>query len=52
MLTVDEHDLIRRKHLVDGMSLRAISRELGYARHGGCFTSIEPSARPRSKRPV
>ncbi len=33
MLTVDEHDLIRRKHLVDGMSLRAISKELGYARN-------------------
>ncbi len=33
MLTVDEHDLIRRKHLVDGMSQRAISQELGYARN-------------------
>ena len=33
MLTVDEYDLIRRKHLVDGMSQRAISRELGYARN-------------------
>ncbi len=33
MLTVDEYDLIRRKHLVDGMSLRAIARELGYARN-------------------
>jgi len=33
MLTVDEHDLIRRKHLVDEMSQRAISRELGYARN-------------------
>ncbi len=32
MLTVDEHDLIRRKHVVDGMSLRAISRELAYDR--------------------
>jgi len=33
MLTVDEHDLIRRKHLVDGMSQRAIAQELGYARN-------------------
>ncbi len=33
MLTVDEYDLIRRKHLVDEMSQRAISRELGYARN-------------------
>jgi transposase len=33
MLTVDEYELIRRKHLIDGMSLRAISRELGYARN-------------------
>ena len=28
MLMVDEHDLIRRKHLVDGMSQRAIAQEL------------------------
>jgi len=33
MLTVDEHDPIRRKHLVDGMSQRAIAQELGYARN-------------------
>ena len=30
---MDEYDLIRRKHLVDGMSQRAISEELGYARN-------------------
>jgi hypothetical protein len=30
---VDEYDLIRRKHLIGGLSLRAISRELGYARN-------------------
>jgi hypothetical protein len=30
---VDECDLIRRKHLIDGMSLRAISRVLGYDRN-------------------
>ncbi len=33
MLTVDEHDLIRRKHLVDGISRRAIAQELGHARN-------------------
>jgi transposase len=33
MLTVDEYERIRRKHLVDGMTQRAISRELGYARN-------------------
>lgn len=33
MLTVDEYELIRRKHFVDGMSQRAIARELGYARN-------------------
>ena len=33
MLTVVEHDLIRRKHLVDGMSQRAIPQEPGYVRN-------------------
>ena len=33
MLTVGEYELIRRKHMVDGMTQRAISRELGYARN-------------------
>ena len=33
MLTVDHYELIRRKHLVDGMTQRAISRELGHARN-------------------
>jgi transposase len=33
MLTVDDYELIRRKHLVDGLSQREISRELGYARN-------------------
>ncbi len=33
MLTVDQHDLIRRKHLVDGMSQRAVAQELGHARN-------------------
>ncbi len=32
MLTVDEYDLLRRKHLAHDMSRRAVSRELGYAR--------------------
>jgi transposase len=33
MLKVDDYELIRRKHLVDGMSQRAIARELGHARN-------------------
>ena len=33
MLTVDDYELIRRKHLIDGMSQRAIARELGHARN-------------------
>jgi transposase len=33
MLTVDDYELIRRKHLVDGQSQREIARELGYARN-------------------
>jgi transposase len=32
MLSVDQYELIRRKHLVDGLSIRAISRELGHSR--------------------
>jgi len=54
MLTVDEYDLIRRKHRVDGMSLRAISRELGYARNtvAKAVTSpIPPGYRLSKPRP-
>ena len=32
MLTVDHYELIRRKYFVDGMSHRAIARELGHSR--------------------
>lgn len=32
MLTIDDYELIRRKHLVDEMSRRAIARELGNTR--------------------
>lgn len=32
MLTVDQFELIRRKHFIDGMSRRAIARELGHSR--------------------
>ena len=32
MLSVDHDELIRRKHLIDGLSIRAISRELGHSR--------------------
>ncbi len=33
MLTVDDCELIRRKYLIDGQSLRGIARELGHSRH-------------------
>jgi len=33
MLTVDDYELIRRKHLVDDLSQREIARELGCARN-------------------
>jgi transposase len=32
MLSVDHYELIRRKRLIDGLSIRAISRELGHSR--------------------
>jgi len=32
MLSVDHYELIRRKHFVDGLSVRAIGRELGHSR--------------------
>ncbi len=32
MYSVEYYELIRRKHFVDGMSLRAIARELGHSR--------------------
>ena len=32
MLTVDHYELIRRKHLIEELSIRAISRELGHSR--------------------
>ena len=32
MLSVDPYELIRPKHVIDGMSIRAISRELGHSR--------------------
>ena len=32
MLTVDDYELIRRKHFVDGLSGRAIAKELGHSR--------------------
>ena len=32
MHSVEYYELIRRKHFVDGMSLRAIAKELGHSR--------------------
>ena len=32
MLSVDHYELIRRKRLIEGLSIRAISRELGHSR--------------------
>ncbi len=42
MLTVDDYELIRRKHLVDGMSQRAIARELGHARNTVAKAVVNP----------
>lgn len=39
---MDEHDLIRRKHLVDGMSQRAIAQELGDARNTATKAMAHP----------
>ena len=54
MLTVDQHDLIRRKHLVDGMSQRAISHEMGYSRNTvakAIVNTIPPGYRLSKQRP-
>lgn len=50
MLTVDEHELIRRKYFVDGMTQRAIAKELGHARKTvkKAITHLEP---PPFKKP-
>ncbi len=32
MLTVDQYELVRRKHFIDGLSRRAVARELGHSR--------------------
>ena len=32
MLTVDDYEVIRRKHFIDGLSARAIAKELGHSR--------------------
>jgi len=55
MLTVDQHELIRRKHLVDGMSQRAIAQELGHGRNTVAKAIAHPIppgyrlSKPRSK---
>jgi transposase len=54
MLTVDDYELIRRKHLVDGMSQRAIARELGHARNTvakAVANPIPPGYRLSAPRP-
>ena len=42
MLTVDDYELIRRKHLLDGESLRAIARELGHSRNTVAKAIVQP----------
>ena len=32
MLSLDHYELIRRKHLIDGLSIREVSRTLGHSR--------------------
>jgi len=54
MLTVDDYELIRRKHLVDGMSQRAIALELGHARNTvakAVASPIPPGYRLSGPRP-
>jgi len=55
MLTVDDYEQIRRKHLIDGMSQRAIAREMSLARNtvAKAITQAVPSGyqltKPRPK---
>jgi transposase len=42
MLTVDDYELIRRKHLIDGASQRAIARELGHSRNTVAKAMVQP----------
>ena len=44
MLTVDEHEQIRRKHLIDGVSQRAIAREMSLARNTVAKAVSQPMA--------
>ncbi len=54
MLTVDQYEQIRRKHLIDGMSQRAIARETGRARNTvakAITQAIPPGYRLTKPRP-
>ena len=54
MLTVDDYELIRRKHLVDGQSQREIAQELGHSRNTvakALIHPIPPGYRLREPRP-
>ena len=46
MLTVDDYELIRRKHLIDGMSQRAIAQELTTPRRWNTNSSCQISCSP------
>ncbi len=56
MLTVDDYELIRRKHLIDGESQRSIAEELGHSRNTVAKAvehAIPPGyrlSRPRQRR--
>ncbi len=49
MLTVAQHELIRRKHYIDGLSRRAIAAELGHSRDTVAKAVSNPSP-PRYER--
>ncbi len=54
MLTVDDYEQIRRKHLIDGMSQRAIARETGLARNTvakAITQAVPPGYRLTNPRP-
>ncbi len=54
MLTVDDYEQIRRKHLIDGMSQRAIARDMSLARNTvakAIIEAIPPGYRLTKLRP-
>ncbi len=56
MLTVDDYELIRRMHVLEGRGIREIRRRLGHSRHTIAKVLSHPTppgyrmAQPRAKR--